>query len=362
MKNTKVILPVAVLVIIIGVFTYSHYRSSPKSVHIGIISPLTGLVAGGDNMGQSFLNGAILAKEEYEVNHSLPVVDLISDDDGYDSKKGLSAYQKEVSIDKIDALINLSSPTIDVIKSDVQNLGIPVLQLGAESEIAQDNIFQIFPDQTAVGMLGTVANKQDVKTITVVMQQIKAYEKFISDFQREYQGSTTILRIPTSEKDYKPVALKIKELGSQGLVVFTDGHVGGQLLSRMDEIGYHAPHLYFDLNLQFGYADYKTTLGSSASRILNGSTAMYATSKINPGFNERYKARFHMDPGELSGYGYDAYKVMVETYNVDSKKWLANIQNYTGEGVTGKISFDSLGLRPPEWAMATYKDGEFLVK
>lgn len=360
----KILYATLTVIVLVIIFIVYENRFSNQNVRIGLIAPLTGLTVGNDNLGQGFLNGALLAKEEFEAkNPSAPKMDLVSEDDGYDSKKGLSAYQKEVSIDKIDALINLSSPTIDVIKSDVQKKGIPVLQLGAESEIDKDNIVQIFPDQTAVGMLGDSANALGVKTVTVVMQQIKAYEKFLSDFENRFSGKVSIVRVPMTERDFNPIALKIKELNSQGLVMFVDGKTGGQILTRMDQLGYHAAHLYFDLNLQFSFTDYQTTLGSSMNRILNGSTAMYSASEVSADFTSKYKQRFNSDPSELAGYGYDAYLVMAKTYSPDKNTWIANIENFKGGGATGPISFDNdgMGLRAPQWKMATFENGDFKI-
>jgi hypothetical protein len=79
---------------------------------LGVIAPLTGLVENGDNLGQGFANGAILAQEEYQESGSNPKVTLAIEDDNYDSKKGMSAYQKLVSVDNVNSLINLSSPTM----------------------------------------------------------------------------------------------------------------------------------------------------------------------------------------------------------------------------------------------------------
>lgn len=363
MNKKSIWIGVIVIVVIIILVSVSGKKSAaPATVKLGLISPLTGLVEGGDNLGQSFANGVILAKEEYEKNNSTPKVTIITEDDGYDSKKGLSAYKKETSIDGIRALINLSSPTIDVIKSDVQAKGFPVIQLGAESQVTKDNIFQIYPDQTAVSMLGDTANNESMKTVTVVMEQLQAYEKFISDFQAAFTGSTTIIRVPTTETDYKPTALKIKQARSQGLVMFTGSKAGAQILSRMNEIGYRPTRIYFDLTLQLGLSDYKTVLGKSSDRVLDGAEALYSVAKVDPTFTAKYKARFGAEPGELSGHGYDAFNVMMSAYDAKNLIWLANIQKYSAEGVTGKISFDSQGLRPPEFTIATFKNGVLVTK
>ncbi len=348
---------VVIVLIIIGVLN----KPNDTSIKIGVISPLTGLIANGDNLGQGFANGVMLAKEDYEKATGNTNIEIIIEDDGYDSKKGLSAYQKLMSINNVQGLINLSSPTIDVIKADVQSKGIPVIQLGAETEITEDNIFQIYPDQTAIGILGEIANKDGVKNMVVVMEQVKAYEKFISDFQKNFTGSTTIIRVPATEKDYRSTALKVKESNPDGIVVFASPKVGAQVLSRMNDIGYKAPKLYFDIGLQFGMGDYKTSLGNN-SAILEGAKGLYSVVVFDKKYTENYMTRFGNKESMLSGYGYDAFMIAADTYDKDSKKWLENIQNYNGEGVTGKINFDSMGLRPAEFTIATVKNGELVVE
>lgn len=359
MKNTKIIIGIIIVVVLAGILLKS--KSPDGSIKIGLISPITGLVANGDNLGQGFANGATLAKEEFEKKNGKLKVNMIIEDDGFDSKKGLSAYQKLVSVDNVDSLINLSSPTIDVIKTAVHERGFPVLQLGAESEISKDNIFQMYPDQTSVGMLGEVANKDGVKTVTVVMEQVKAYEKFISDFQKSFSGTTAIIRIPTTEKDYSSTALKIKQLNSDAVLIFTSSVVGSQVLAKVQTIGYKIPKIYFDLGLQLGLKEYKNLLGSTMP-MLENSKALYSLTKDAPSFSTAYKARFNADPSVLSAYGYDSFNAMVSTYNADKTQWLNNIQKYNAEGATGKISFDAVGLRPPEFTIATVKSGELKMQ
>jgi len=356
----KTWIPVLIVLMVIIFAILKNSSNVPDHVKIGVISPLSGLIANGDNLGQGFANGAILAYEEYLKKNTGPTVELLIEDDGYDSKKGLSAYKKLISVNNIDSLINLSSPTIDVIKDDIHQKGIPTLQLGAESEITADTIFQTYPDQTSIKMLGDIANSENTKEVTVVMEQVKAYEKFISDFQANFKGTTKIVRIPSTEKDYRSFALKVKANDSDAVVFFCSPVIGAQILNQMSILKY-TPKLYFDISLQFGLTDYIKTLGSKIG-VLENAKALYSVSKVDEDFTTKYKARFNAEPGMLTGYGYDSFKIMTETYNKDKATWLANIQKYTGEGVTGAISFNSLGLRPPEFKIATFKDGKLITQ
>ena len=359
-KKSIIGLVIVLVVIIIGVSFNSSNNNQGGSVNIGVITPLSGLISGGDNLGEGFANGVTLAKEEYAKAHPDKKINVFIEDDNFDSKRGASAYQKLVSIDKIDMLINLSSPTIDVISKDLHNSTMPVLQLGAESEPIADNIYQIYPDQTAVGIMGDVANTDGTKKVVIVMQQFKAYEKFVSDFTKAYKGEVEIQRISTTEKDMSSVALKIKESNPDSILVFMLAKDGAKLISKLKDFNAVPKQMYFDINLQFGLADYKAVLGNL--NVLNGSKGLYSAAETTKDFQERYKSRFNQPESMLSGFGYDAYMTAVNTYDKDQSKWRSNMQNYKGEGVTGKISFDSIGMRPAQFKICEVVGGELVVK
>lgn len=359
MKTSNKIVVGVVVVLIAVVLAVSLKPIQTGSVKLGVISSLTGLVVGGDNLGQGFTNGVQLAQEEYKAAGGKLDVSLISEDDGYDSKKGVLAYQKVTSVDHVDALINLSSPTIDAVVTDVVKSGLPVLQLGAESVVNKDNIFQVYPDQTAVGKLADLANNENIGHVTVVMEQIKAYEKFLGDFTKNYKGKVEVIRIPTTERDLSAQALKIKEQKPDAIVFFTGPEKGGQLIKRMNDFGYTPKKMYYDVNLYLGQIDYIKILGSLTP--LEGGEALWPVVKNDESFNQRYEKRFGQKVGMLSGYGYDCFTIMIKTYNKDKTVWLKNISAYQAEGVTGKIAFDENGLRPAEYKIATVKDGKIVV-
>jgi len=351
---------VVILIVVVGVSLSGASNKKDDSINIGVISPLTGLVSGGDNLGQGFANGVMMADEEYRKEHPEKKINLSIEDDNYDSKKGASAYQKLVSVNKVDFLINLSSPTIDVISKDLHSSTLPVLQLGAESDPVADNIYQIYPDQTAIGIMGDVANKDEVKKVVIVMQQFKAYEKFVTDFSKVYKGQVEIQRISPTEKNMSSLALKVKESNPDGMLVFMQSKDAAELIDKLKDLNAVPKHMYFDINLQFGISDFKTILGNL--NILNGSKALYSAAETTKDFQEKYKARFNQPVSMLSGFGYDAYMTAVNTYDKDQSKWDSNLQKYNGEGVTGGISFDNIGMRPPQFKIGEVVNGELTVK
>jgi ABC-type branched-subunit amino acid transport system substrate-binding protein len=362
MKNYKKvsILILGILIIGLAIWAANNTNDSKESIKIGVISSMTGLVLGGDNLGQGFTNGVLLAHEEYIANNPNKHIEIIAEDDGYDSKKGMSAYQKLTSINKIDALINLSSPTIDSIAQNIKAQEIPVVQLGLESEIMEDTIFAIYPDQEAIGILGKTAEQDNVKKVVVATQQIKAYESLISDFQSNFDGESEVLRINPTENNLKPTALKIKELNPDAVVIFMGSKAGSQLIKEMNNIGYKPNKLYFDISLQYGIADYSEVLGGLEK--ISGAKSLYMNSDVSAEFKERYEKRFKERFSSLAGFGYDAYMTMVETYDRNPNTWSKNISKYKDEGVTGSIQFNKLGVRPPQFEIAEVVNGELIVK
>lgn len=360
-KYKKIIISLVVVVVIILTISFGGLGNTKgDSINIGVISSLSGLMSGGDNLGQGFVNGIILANEEYRKEHPNQNINLFIEDDNFDSKRGALAYQKLVSINKINAMINLSSPTIDVISKDIRESGMLTLQLGAESDPIADNIYQLYPDQTSIGIMGDLANKDGVKKVVIVMQQLGAYEKFVSDFTKQYKGEVEIQRINPTEKDMSSLALKIKESNPESLLVFMGSKEGSKLISKLNNLKAIPKHVYFDLGFQLGIADYKEVLGDL--NILNGSKALYSTTEVTKEFQDKYKSRFNQPVSALAGFGYDAYMTIVNLYDKDQYKWKSNIAKYKADGVTGAIGFNDIGLRFPQFKIGEIVNGEILLK
>lgn len=356
----KIIIGILTVALVTWAIIWNTKYDTPTDLHIGVIASLTGLVAGGDNLGEGFANGVRLAYEEYVAKHPKTNVTITIENDAYDAKTGVSAYKKLSSIDSIDALINLSSPTIDATKADIIAAGLPVLQLGAEANVTPDNIFQMYPDQTSIGILGVEAMKDNVQTITAVIEQVEAYEKFIADFDESFDGSLSVVRVSNTETDMRSTALKLKEENTDALLIFMSSQKGAQLIKRLQENGHKPSNLYFDIALQLGATDYQTVLGNLS--FIEGAKALYATSDTDESFTATYEARFGVKPGMLAGYGYDSFNVLMATYSKDVNSWKQNIQNYKDRGVTGLISFNEQGLRPPEFEIATVRNNELVVE
>ncbi len=85
---------------------------------------------------------------------------------------------------------------------------------------------------------------------------------------------------------------------------------------------------------------------------------MTIITKSDKQFKAQYKKRYGEDPGFASDWGYDAFNLLVNTYNSNGKKWIQNVKNASFEGVSGLVKFNGVGVRAPEFEIKTIKNGK----
>ena len=145
MKNkTKLIwISVAVLIVIAISIVFRNVSRLPGELTLGLMLPLSGEYA---VAGQNYQKGVELALDQYRKSNPDISIRMVIEDDGFETKKGVSAYRKLMDFDKVDAIMMLSTPVIDAIHTDMIKDGIPVMQLGIQTVgVANDNIFQMSP-------------------------------------------------------------------------------------------------------------------------------------------------------------------------------------------------------------------------
>lgn len=344
-----------VIVIVVGVVILVGLNSNKeKSFNVGLISILSGDYAA---VGENFRDGVVLADEQYNAAHPNAPVKLTIEDDGFTGGKGVSAYEKLVNVDKIDGLINVSTPTIDSIYDKVTQNGMPVIQGGEQGrEPADDNVFGIYPDSVSSEKdFGTYMHQKDVTKMTLVYSKIDAMVRFVNAFKEGFQGSTTDIVIDTSEKDFRTHALKAVATNPTNLGIFMVPQQGAQFIKEYFKLAKAKPAIFFDTNFVSGLTDYQRIL--SDLNILNGSIVGGMKLDTADSFKDAYKKRFGKDAGFLADIGYDAFNVLIESHAEDASTWVGNIKKLNTTGASGSIRFNATGNRLPDTKMMKIQDG-----
>jgi len=357
MKKYLWIGAVIVVIIIVAVAVNHSRSSSPKGIHLGLISILSGEYAA---VGENFRNGSLLAEEQYNKAHPDAPVTMDIEDDGFTGGKALSAYQKLVDVDHINGLINVSTASIDAIYDLVTKNGMPVIQGGEQGRVpTDDNVFGIYPDSIASERdFGAYMKGKGLTHMTIVYTNVDAMIRFVAAFKEGFQGSTTDIVIDSSETDFRTHALKAVGTHPVAIGTFMYPQQGAQFMKEFLKIATTKPVMFFDTNFISGFTDYQRIMGDLT--VLDGSIVGGMKLDDTQAYKAAYKARFGADAPFLSDIGYDSFNLMVQTYSSDKATWLSNIKNADFQGASGEIKFGPTGNRTPETQMMTIQGGKLV--
>ncbi len=358
--KVKIYSGIVAIVLIIGIVVYSNSQNTEADTtgfKVGLISILSGDYAA---VGEAFKNGAVLAQEAYNAANPDARIELTIEDDGFSGGRGMSAYQKLVGLDKVDALINVSTPTIDSIYNIVLKTGMPVIQGGEQGrEPADDNVFGIYPSSIESEYdYGVYMRERGVKEMALVYTNLDAMIRFVDSFKKGFQGKTTDFVIKADEKDFRTHALKVAGSGYETVGTFMVPQQGAQFLKEYMKVMQKKPKFFFDTNFQSGFSDYERILGDLT--VLDGSIVGSMDIPTTDEFKAAYKARFGSDAGFLADIGYDAFNVLAQTHDSDPKKWQENIKNISMVGASGTTEFSERGNRKPDTKMMVIREGKII--
>ncbi len=328
-------------------------ESQAKPIKIGLISILSGdYVFFGDN----YRKGAELAKEIYNKKNPNRSVEIIVEDDGFDAKKGISAFKKLTEVDKIDALINASSPTVNAIYDSVLKMNMPVIQAGEQGQDpVNDSIFQIMPGNIAMEeALGKYVRKQDFEKVAFIYSSVGTWVRFADHFKIGYGKELDEYRLEANERDFSTMVLKINKNDYDIIVFIIPPEQGALLLKEMRGLMKNKPQFISDFS--FDINEYKRILGDM--EYLEDTIVMTLKKTTSEEFAKVYKEKYDEEPGIAADFGYDAFDLLVSTYDANKDKWLKNIKEADCEGVSGLIKFDKVGVRAPQWEIKRIKKGE----
>jgi branched-chain amino acid transport system substrate-binding protein len=357
-KQTKIIWAI-VLILIIGSITISHTnttkQTSSEPIKIGMISMLSGSYS---VVGENFRNGALLAVEQYNIAHPDTKVELIVEDDGFDTKKAVSAYQKLTSINHINSLISVSTPSIGAIYDLVTKTDLPVIQGGEQTnEPTNDNVFQILPGNLASEkQLGEYLKQKGYKNPAVVYTQHDTMIRFKNALLEGYGSPVKEFAISADEKDFRTHVLKVSEIHPDVVVVLMFPESGAQFLKQYATSKGKLPQIAFDANAQSGLQDYIRILQNNS--ILENAIIAIISTDTTDTFKSDYKTRFGVEAGVWSDLGYDAAGLLISTHAPEGKTWIKNVHDAEFTGASGQIVFDDVGVRKPEMKISSIKSGK----
>jgi branched-chain amino acid transport system substrate-binding protein len=348
----KIIIGIVVIAIILTAVAYSSKEKPSGKIKVGVIAPMSGQYGA---LGESIRN-SILMSFEKDSN-----IQVVFEDDAFDPKKAVSAYQKLTSIDKVDVIINVDSPSLDANQALIEKDQILTFHLTESNTKKDDTVFQTIPFSYPIfSAVGKEASKRYSRIAVVYSGSLDIF-KTDAEYFKKALGQNVITEdfniAPNG--DLRTEVAKILAFNPDAMTVIVDKDTGIKLLKTLGEQkGSKNVSVICDANIEFVVGDYIKALGSD--KMLQGCISANLPSDTTQSFKDAFKAKYGYDPLFISDYAYDSAEIIKKLGGVPKKDWKSVVAKTNFDGVSGRVSFDNQGTRPAAYELHIFKDGKFV--
>jgi len=317
-------------ILVINNRTTGSVISNNEPIKIGVIAPLSGDLA---SLGQGVKNGAMLSYGDLTKSQK-EKIELLFEDDQFNPKNTVTAFNKLVDIDKAEVIICLASGPCNAIAPLAEEKKIPLIAIASDPKIQKNKDFvvrlEIAPSQEAKILLGHIKEKKYKKIASVVALQDGTQAGYSQLSKDPMYSSNEVFSefVNPDEKDFRTVLTKILEKNPEVIFVGLLPGQAGDFGKQAKELGYKGE--FIGLNFLEG----EETL-SAAKGSLEGMVYTNAKDPQN-WFSEEYKKEYEKSPGPGSAHIYDSVKLISnsiesgKTSNIEIVPYLSSIRNYSG--------------------------------
>lgn len=370
--NKKIIALTVSALCVFGAFVFIFKTTGgDHDITVGALLPLTGP---GATYGEAAKRGMDLAMEQINAEGGIngQKLHIQYEDTQGDPKSGVAAFQKLVTIDKVQAVLGdlLSSVTLSV--APIANKRQVVLFSPASSSPmltdAGDYVFRNCPSDVYEG---TVMGDYALATLGIqrvaILRINNEYGVGIGDvFKKAFtaKGGMIVAEESFAEdaNDFRTQITKIASVNPDAVYLLGYKQMG-YILRQAKELGLKSQFL--------------STVTFEDPEILNlaggaGEGVIYSASKFDPEskdgvirrFTASYESKFQSKPNIFSGLSYDSVQILCfamregGTLGSEIKSALYKVENYPG--VAGETTIDANGDAVLTPVLKTVQNGEFI--
>ncbi|MDB5254314.1 MAG: Branched-chain amino acid transport system substrate-binding protein [Parcubacteria group bacterium] len=351
--NKKIIWAVLLIVILAVIFWYKGKTpvTPTQTIKIGVVAPITG---GGTLFGTGLVKGIELAKKDLGGS----TYELIIEDDASKPAQSASAAQKLINIDKVQALISVTSGTGNAVKPIAAAAKIPHIAVASDIRIS-DGLYNFtnlaLPDDEANAWLAE-AKARGIKTVAILAQNQPGLNLLIDNVKAG--ASAAGIKI-VYETHFDPTTQDFKTEIAKAVASKPDNFLVSAFPPSLDIIGQQLRDA--KITNVSGIATFSL---SASPHLFDGE--WYTDPAIS---DQAFKDRFVKETGirfnaRTAPYGYDSFNMLVAAFERGGSvsDYILNTTEYNGKAgkltkAKGEASFRSqAGI----WMV---KDGEdFFVK
>ncbi len=307
--------------------------SLPVPVRIGLILPLTGAHA---QTAAAMRNAATLSYDDL-AQDTQRKIELVFEDDQLDAAKAISAFNKLVSVDKVQAVVTFGGQSVAAIAPLAARSGVAIIALTADSSLVRGRpfVFQHWlSSEEQANAIFKVFDKAPVKKVALVSTTHNAALDILSEFEQHAlkKGMEVVYKqdfLPTNQ-DFRMDILRLKLAKPDAILgVLVLPHMG-LFAKQLRAAGVQTP-MYCSANAE------------AEDEVLSSQGAMegviYAGADLSDDFVAHFESRFGKYPEFAAPHVYDAVKLFAQAIDSGAKNGSdinANLLSYpTFQGAMG---------------------------
>ncbi len=336
-----------------------------KPIKIGVILPLTGNAA---NYGEQLKQGIDIALKQINETPEGRKIEVVYEDNQFDPKQGLSAYQKLVKFQSIRYLVTFGGNVCPVINPRVQedlvvNFATGCNTLDFKDPFSYNFRFDVAESEASnalVSYMNTTIKPKKVALLylnndwgTIVAETIKkalANEKIEIIAEEKFNDGSL---------DVRNQLAKIKAVQPDAIFFLSLSNFTPVLLKQVKELGIKTP-LFTNISIQ--NQEVINNAGGNAEGIAYSAPKLeQAETSRNVPFNAAFP-----DPNSrnFASWGFDSIHLFADAFNAVGENpekvadYLHQVKNYAG--AFGVINYDVHGELKLNYVIKTIKDGKFV--
>ena len=369
MKTKLIILSIIVLTFFGNVSCNSNKQSAENTIKIGAILPLTGKYS---VIGEGEKKGIELALDSLKNKYPNTKVEVIYEDFASETKNAVTAANKLISIEKVNAIITSTTAACEAVSPVVQNAKKINFVISPDIDIVNKSNYNYrvyYNLNTESKVVEDFVNRNKPNNVAFLVSRYPSLQKLVDDKLAPFfkNSNINILSknyVEVTDNDFKNVILKIKDQNpsliflapmTNQVDLFTNQ------LSQYDVKPSNKLMIIGSFTFNWKPKDFINTLegyyiATPAFQIKDG----------NNWFTELYKKKYNSNPSFDIAYAYDNVLILSDLLfkSKGDAKTFKDEFNSLGEfnGASGKIKFIGNNETDAEIVMTQIENGNQIVK
>jgi len=319
--------------------------------------------------------GTELAIEEINNSGGINGRHLISkyEDDGLDPKRGISAFQKLINVDKVPLVIQAAGSSVMLAQAPIaENNQVVLISPTCSNpalKYAGDYIFRTWPSDAYQGQYSAefvIDKLQKRKTAVLFINNdygVGVKDEFVTNYKKLGGNIVAIESFDPGTTDFRTHLAKIKNENPDLLFLSSHYKEGALILKQIKEMGIHIQIVASDGN----FAPEFINLSGDAAEgtiVANMHWDPKGDDPVVRDFVSKFKRKYNKEPEVYAAAGYDTLKVVAlaiekgGTTSEEIKNALYQIKDF--RGIIGDISIDQYGEVKGQYTMFIIKNSKFI--